>query len=1110
MTTLVLGTALSMAGNAILPGIGGQIGFLVGSLLGNLIDPPKVEGPRRSDLKLQRSEFGQMLPFVWGTGRIAGNVLDQTDLQEHKETSGGKGGPEVTTYTYSASFLVGLAATKRFGDPAIAGIRRIWADGRLIWSLDTGGDMPCTLYLGTETQEPDPTFEAINGIGQQPAYRGMAYVVFADYMLTDFGDRIPLLEFEVYTEAGSIPWRVYSYSTAAYGGGLEAVTYDGTTLTVGGYYAFSSTYFEKTSSLDGSGAVGPTSTPLSPGLVLAHPCWNAQIASSGAAWYARENGMVAITANPGGGSVGSSVTGDVIYQNNFLYAVGNTSGGHPFVAKWPCTDGVLSAESGMATAVYDFGSGAVSTIVLGTSNTDYIYVLSTISGSGVFHEFDADLNLLRSIPCASSDTAGKDCTVGSSFYVFNDIVCFDCDAGVDGRQAAAFRIETASFTLLGAISSTAGPVVGLNNGGLCAVTDGIISLIPPAMPALLSTIVTDLSDMTQVGSYDVTELIDEVRWYAVGTQTTVRNAIDPLRRGFFFDAVESDDTAVFRKRDATDSVVTVSDDDLDAREYGSEPNDLLTTTRKREQGMPRNVTLRYIDVDMDYQTGAQHSPRLTTLSDSDVTLDLAIGFTTDEALQKCWKLQVSEWIERESFIFSTTRKYAEYEPCDKMTVRGRVIRITHKSETPAGVITFEGVLHRPSIYTQEQTGSGSSGFTEQTTALDAVPTEAVLLDIPILSQDHAPFGFYAAMGPSRDGPWSGVTLYKSLDGGVSYFAIASSNVPSIIGVTANTDTGSPVGSPTVGGALPAYYGGDVVEEYSICVVLTDDDAELTSTNATGLANGMNLCAISRGSGGSPIDTEWELLQFRDATFIDTKTYILSGFMRGRKGTLTTNHAEGDRFVLLPVTNVDAPEADINHEHWYKAVTFGRTLANTAAFVFTNTGLGATEFYETEVENLPVYGGTTTGSPPTPSPGIVPPPHGSGCDSTYFLNECGQWAIPPGVPVSAMVVITNSSATGTVTLDLSSYAAYPIVIYDATLTGNITFNITNGTNGQVIRCRFRQDGTGGRTFTAGANLRFSTDIPSLTLTTTLSKIDRVAFEWDGAASKADILATNKGF
>ena len=232
MTTLVLGTVGSMVGGAFGGAIGAQVGWLVGSLLGNLIDPPKVEGPRRSDLKLQVSEYGKPIPIVWGTGRIAGNVIDQTDLQEHKETEGGKGGPEITKYTYSASFAILLC------EGPIKGVKRIWADGRLIWAQSDGTDMPCTLYLGDETQEPDPTFEAIHGIGNQPAYRGMAYVVFADYMLTDFGDRIPMLEFEVYTEEGTIPWRVVTFSPWA--DGLpnnyvlnNGITYDGLIIATG-------------------------------------------------------------------------------------------------------------------------------------------------------------------------------------------------------------------------------------------------------------------------------------------------------------------------------------------------------------------------------------------------------------------------------------------------------------------------------------------------------------------------------------------------------------------------------------------------------------------------------------------------------------------------------------------------------------------------------------------------------------------------------------------------------------------------------------------------------------------------------------------------------------
>jgi hypothetical protein len=131
-------------------------------------------------------------------------------------------------------------------------------------------------------------------------------------------------------------------------------------------------------------------------------------------------------------------------------------------------------------------------------------------------------------------------------------------------------------------------------------------------------------------------------------------------------------------------------------------------------------------------------------------------------------------------------------------------------------------------------------------------------------------------------------------------------------------------------------------------------------------------------------------------------------------------------------------------------------------------------------------------------------------STYTSWTDHRVGIGVADPSSSTVILTPAYA-GTLTVDLASYASYATVIVRAgTLTGNVTFNITNGTEGQIIRVRFTQDGTGSRTFTPGANLRFGTDITAITLSTGANKVDKVAFEWDGAASKADVLAITKGF
>lgn len=110
----------------------------------------------------------------------------------------------------------------------------------------------------------------------------------------------------------------------------------------------------------------------------------------------------------------------------------------------------------------------------------------------------------------------------------------------------------------------------------------------------------------------------------------------------------------------------------------------------------------------------------------------------------------------------------------------------------------------------------------------------------------------------------------------------------------------------------------------------------------------------------------------------------------------------------------------------------------------------------------------------------------------------------------MIVLAPAYAA-TVTVDLTTYSAYPIVVVNVgTLTGNITFNISNGTDGQMIRVRFKQDATGSRILTAGANLRGSVDTAIPALSTAANALDRLAFEWHSTAGKADLVAYNKGY
>lgn len=100
-------------------------------------------------------------------------------------------------------------------------------------------------------------------------------------------------------------------------------------------------------------------------------------------------------------------------------------------------------------------------------------------------------------------------------------------------------------------------------------------------------------------------------------------------------------------------------------------------------------------------------------------------------------------------------------------------------------------------------------------------------------------------------------------------------------------------------------------------------------------------------------------------------------------------------------------------------------------------------------------------------------------------------------------------TGTVTFDLTAYAGIAEVVIYGTATGNFTFNPTNGEAFQKITLYIKQDATGSRLWTSGANIRLNTDIASITLTTTAAKTDFIAMRWHPSDGKADVLAVIHG-
>jgi hypothetical protein len=227
MATLVLSTVGTM--------LGGPVGGAIGSLLGQSIDQQLLRngprhGPRLGDLSVQSSTYGSAIPRIYGTMRVAGSIIWSTDLQEQSHIEAAKSQPETITYSYSASFAVALSSRR------ITDIGRIWADGKLIRSVDGVFSVATEFRIcdGSEDQQPDPLIASIEGVGSTPAYRGLAIAIFENLELAEFGNRIPFLTFEVIADAA--PVAIGSLLADASGGAIASSA----TRTIGGFAAYGS------------------------------------------------------------------------------------------------------------------------------------------------------------------------------------------------------------------------------------------------------------------------------------------------------------------------------------------------------------------------------------------------------------------------------------------------------------------------------------------------------------------------------------------------------------------------------------------------------------------------------------------------------------------------------------------------------------------------------------------------------------------------------------------------------------------------------------------------------------------------------------------------------
>jgi hypothetical protein len=414
---------------------------------------------------------------------------------------------------------------------------------------------------------------------------------------------------------------------------------------------------------------------------------------------------------------------------------------------------------------------------------------------------------------------------------------------------------------------------------------------------------------------DVEGLTDQVEGFVVASPQSIRNLIETLQQGYFFDSVESDYILKFVARGG-DNIVTIPENDL-VMEHPGKKNTVFGITRIQEIELSKRVNLVYLNRLYNYQSATQYSQRETTESQEKTVIELPIVFSDQVAKNIADVRLYSEWVGRTNYQFSLPMKYAQLEPTDIITVsvsgvthRVRIVSVQMQSPR---ILRVQAVAEDNSAYDFYSQPGQSSQLLQQTLGIPTTRLE--LMDIPAFPGDDNDKAELRLAVIGNSGNWTGAAVYRSDDNGASYNQMLDITTAAIIGNASNALASGPT---------------TVFDETNTLTVVLMGSGELSSATELAVLNGANAGVLGN-----------EIFQFKTATLIEPGKYTLGGLLRGRLGTewAVGSHAAGERFVFLDgnVQKQILANTMIGLNRIYKGVTFNSSLSSASAQNLTYSG-----------------------------------------------------------------------------------------------------------------------------------------------------------------------------
>lgn len=885
------------------------------------------------------------IPWVLGTyGWIQGNIVAKSKRREVKKTDDGKGsGTETSTYEAHQDFCLLVCESSEIRNSTVVGPLIIRVNGKIVYDMRPGKSFGAenakfierhTFYVGNEDQMPDPTLEAIYGIGDTPSHRGVFTIVCRDINLTQYGDAIPTYEFVMVSEGANVevatetyqPYKYPPFFDSAYPLTTDPSLYLFNNATrveatpighVGPFYApedaldlftrYSSAgwlFAGYKSTVDAgssvSGVIPQASVVDNVNLLLTYTEGEPDLVVPGA-WGDTEYTESVFNSYPPGTLVEDSAGYFVRYFDG------------PQDPAPPGIEGFIFTDSGL---IYSYRIPPVDVVAsrVPMSPAPPIGDPCLIGGP----------TQLPDTPGFTQDCEGtiaptpaySDATVGS-YLILQPGITQPADAGA-GLVFAQYPIgpvilpssveNTQAFWDQAASDAGISGIYGVNYP--IEIDDGIfvgvsstysVSTDPiPVAQAIERICIRGGLSALQIDTDDVSST---VLGYAISDTYNGADSVRPLLTAFGLYGAEYDGQLHFHRL-AEDAEIVIDPGELIA---GDDQSD--EATREQAKEYPRSILLSYIDPDQDYAVRPQPWRRITpdvraigeeTMQVPVVMLGVDAARTVDTYGKRAWaRAQGSRkfsvpWAGRNDV-------YLKLHAGKAFAMDGKRYVIDQLA-IGDGQLDIEASYDRQSAYTSDVSPIPAPAPTPPPSSIGGVTLFAAMNLPRLRSKDNVP-GMYVAAAGLLDG-WPGCVLQLSTDNGATWkTAIPSLTQESVLGyLTAGIGTGQ----------------ADTLQ-------VNVHGGQLDSITDQQFIDGGNAAAlVSEGVA--------EIIQFKDADELEPNEYNLTTLGRGRLGTLPASHLQGDRFVALSAVYFLPLDISLAGKPLlFRPVTFGTVPENNATY-----------------------------------------------------------------------------------------------------------------------------------------------------------------------------------